>query len=547
MAKDVQYYKNVYYKGSMPDDTCEYLLQLSKTIEVVPSLVNCVRDLTKDTIKEVKAQAERYCKENGTYVGFRRNRSNDPIGTLRNEQTVGVAFLYSAISALLGDSVGLGKTVQVAALINLLEREYRKEGRTFRYCFLTKKTSVGQIRDKLIQFTGNFVELLDDGGSDSVSKWLERNKDERYPALAGTHSLLQNGDFIIEASKRPFDLVVIDESFAKKTTSDTYRNAKTLLKKHHRIVFLNATPFEINAREFYNQLALLDPTYMPNVGDFERLYQVKEHYTGFNRRRSIKYKDADKFREAVSLKYLARTRESLNAVYDDNHFKLYIVENSPQQKKLSKDSSLYYNIGDYPTGVDKSIPYSEDTTPKLAALNYILNNEIKPHENQCLIYCKLKDCQREMLEYVESWGYRVIIVNGETAQKKRTELIEGMNDGKYDVLITNVKESIDLTRCDNTVIYSIDPNPKALEQVEGRMTRDLNVIGKRLFMLVAAGKEKRYVDKHLKDRVVASDSFTTASKSMVANALKGDTNRVVFKSEKNVEDEDETYTITLDY
>ena len=40
-----------------------------------------------------------------------------PLGELRDYQTIGVSFMYMSKYCLLGDSVGIGKTVQVAGLI----------------------------------------------------------------------------------------------------------------------------------------------------------------------------------------------------------------------------------------------------------------------------------------------------------------------------------------------------------------------------------------------------------------------------------------------
>ena len=42
------------------------------------------------------------------------------LGKLRPEQTVGVAFMYYSPRSILGDGVGLGKTVEISALLNLL-------------------------------------------------------------------------------------------------------------------------------------------------------------------------------------------------------------------------------------------------------------------------------------------------------------------------------------------------------------------------------------------------------------------------------------------
>ena len=44
------------------------------------------------------------------------------LGQLRKYQTVGTAFMYFSPRSIIGDGVGLGKTAEIAALINLLKQ-----------------------------------------------------------------------------------------------------------------------------------------------------------------------------------------------------------------------------------------------------------------------------------------------------------------------------------------------------------------------------------------------------------------------------------------
>ena len=44
------------------------------------------------------------------------------VGTLRDYQTVGAAFLYRSPRSMLGDAAGLGKTPQICGMINAVRR-----------------------------------------------------------------------------------------------------------------------------------------------------------------------------------------------------------------------------------------------------------------------------------------------------------------------------------------------------------------------------------------------------------------------------------------
>lgn len=550
MAKELLFYEGKYYQGSLSNEQCSQLLALlSEDFTVVPSLKHCIKDVPDWLITDMINDAESYEKDHGTLRGFNKDYSKDiRVGTLRDAQTIGVAFMYYAESALLGDEVGLGKTVQVAGLANVLKKVYQDQGKDFTYCFLTEKSSAAQIRNKMIQFTGEYVGLLESGEKAVIERYLERNKDKRHYSIVGCHSLLVNPEFLTYAAKNPFDLIIIDESsILKNTSSEYYINTKALFKYHKRKILLNATPLEIHLRDFYNQLNLLDPHFLPTVAEFESRYTKRRR--GMYGFKTVGYKNEEEFREAISLRYLSRTRAELGAKYQDNVYRTILVPLSPIQKELNKKTSLSQLVTDYPTKVNRNVPFTPETTPKLAVLLHILEEAVGMFASQALIYCRYVEAQQEMAKIIEEkFGYRVAVLNGQgrtSNSKVRAEIVNDFNNGEYDVLITNVLRGIDLKTCDNCILYTIDPNPQKMVQFEGRITREFDILGKSVWLLVAMGKEKRFVEKNLKLRATASASFTNTGKSMVLTAINTGENKELFvpnqsySPEEDTEDEDD--------
>lgn len=530
MSRQVKLYQGKYYQGSLSDETARILLSLINDYEVVTSLKHCIRDVPEYLIMDIKREAEEYERTYGSLEGYVPSITQDlGVGTLRDAQTIGVAFMYYAGSALLGDEVGLGKTVQIAGLYNVLKKEYANRGKSFTLCFLTEKSAAGQVRDKLIQFTGEYIGLLESSEKNVVEQFLFANKNKWYYSFVGCHSLLNNPDFLVAAAKRPFDLIVIDESSVlKNSRSDIYQNCKSLFKYHDRKILLNATPLELTLRDLYNQLILLDPHFLPSVTEFESRYTKRK----FNRMSGFKivgYKNEEEFREAISLRYLARNRVELGAKYKDNKYQMVLVPLSNVQKELSKKTSLHQMVVDYPTGVDRKVPFTPETTPKLAVLLKILESVCVKKKNQALVYCRFVEAQEQMAQILrDRLGLKVVVLNGQPRSggaKMRAEIVNAFNQGEYDVLITNVLRGIDLKTCDNCILYTIDPNPQKMVQFEGRITREFDVIGKSLWLLVAMGREKDFVEKTLKLRANASVSFTNAGKSMVITAIAGEDNK----------------------
>lgn len=529
--RELVYYKETYLQGSMSDEAAQLIVSLDDYSEV-QELKHIITNMPDHIIDEFKKSAEAHIKKNKTYAGFDDSvyREQAGIGTLRPAQTIGAAHMYYAGSMVLGDQVGTGKTVEVAALIRILMKEYASEKRKFRYVFLAEKTSAAQLRDKLMKFTGEFVGLLPSGTQPVVTKFISQNPTGMNYSIVGTHALIDNPDFLVYLAENQVDLVIVDESsICKNTTSSAYSNLKALFKYTERKILLNATALETNLREVYNQLTLCDPHFMPTVADFSRVYEIKKRDHWGRHGKVTGYKNSDVFKEEVKLRYLSRNRQSEGAEYRDNKPILMLVALTKEQKRLIKLTSMDRMVVDYPPGIDRYLGYNEETTMKLRALCHLLDNVIDAKRNATMVYCHYIDCQQAMLEYLQQKGYRCVILNGGVKKTTdREEIARDFNIGLYDVIITNVQKGLDLKNCDNGIMYSIDPNPAKMVQFEGRMTREIDIIGKSLYMLVSMGKEKKRVERDFKVRLEASIEFTNAGISMVSDSVMDKENVMYF-------------------
>jgi len=516
-------YRDEYYRGSLTDNECELLLQIVQA-KSVGVLKNIIKNTPDHVVMMMQKDLTQFKKEGNSSVlnGYEISEQ----GTLTDAQTVGVAFLYHAKSALLGDEVGLGKTVQVAGLLNLLKEEKKVREEEFSFCFLTEKSNVPQIQEKLIKFTGDYVYRLDSAERKEVEKYFSLKKLYNVGVVA-PHSLLNSGVFMKEMLNRPFDIIIVDESSVlKNNQSEIYKNTKEIFNFVDRKVLLNATPVETNLRDIYNQLALLDKGYLPKVTDFNKQFvKFKKTFYGFQ---PSGYKNVEFFKKAISLRYLARTRKDLGADYENNTYKMIVVPLSEQQKELMRKSSLKQMINDYPSGVDRNIPFNIQTTPKLDALYYLLENEIDVN-SQVLIYCRFIEAQEALKEHLESMGFRVGLLNGRSSLSERDKVVKDFNEGNFEILITNVLRGLDLRYCDNCILYTIDPNPQKMVQFEGRITRDLDIKYKNVYMLVSMGREKDFVENELKLRVKMSKEVVNQGNSMVIQSILEGDNKIYFE------------------
>lgn len=534
-TSDTKYFKGKYLQGNMSDQNAAAILALTEDYTVVTSLKHVIKDLHKYQITDIKNEASEYLSNHKTFEGLKTDYTqNAPLGTLSDPQTMGVAFMYYAGSALLGDEVGLGKTVQVAGLMNTLRTEFKNQGKPFHYLFLTEKSIVEQIQEKLIQFTGTYTYHLESAEAKNIKKFLTYTESGHRTSVVGSHSLLNSPEFLTYLAKNPFDAIVFDESKGvKKQSSGLSQNAKSVFKLHQRVILLNATPVETELREVYNQLDLLDPDYMPTVGEFERRFMKKKRAMyGFV---PDGFKNEHEFAEMIRLRYYARTRRDLGAKYEDNYYRTVLVPLSPVQKELKKKTSLQQMLVDYPKGVDRKVEFNEETALKLKALFTILEERIDIGMTQAIVYCRYVSAQKEMCQLLQERGYRAVILNGKTPDKKRKEISDAYTQGEYDVMITNVLRGLDLNTCDTAILYTIDANPQNMVQFEGRMTREFDVKNKAVYLLVAVGREKKFVETELKLRVNMSMAFSKTGNSMVLEAISSEENKELF-AESDYED-----------
>lgn len=510
----------IYYKGKLKgkyldDKSCKILDNLKE----LSNENGCVSDL-KNVIYNLSDKEVEYIKNGGDPRMIEKD-----VGTLSDAQTVGVAYMFYARRLVLGDSVGLGKTVEICALMNFLKIMYGKEdGVTFRYLYLTEKTLLTEARDKLIKFTGDYVGMVR-GEKKYVQEFIKDNPEGLNYSVVGTHSLINSAPFQEYISRyreefgaNPFDALIVDESsILGNTATQTYENAKVLAKGIDWVIVLNATPFGKNLRTFYAQINFVDDSLLPTKTTFQNLYEVKD-YTGAYPKFSGKYKNVDIFENQVGYRYLKRTRKLLGAKFEDCSCDVKVCSVSKYQRYLLKRTSIPQMVIDCPSYFDETLLVDEEVCPKIGALYDLFDNELL-NVDRVLIYSQYKESQRVILDALESRGISCDHINGDTKMKDRDSIVRRFRMGDFRVLVTNVQKGLDLECCNYCVFYSYDTNPNSMVQFEGRMTRSLDIIDKHVYIIVSRGNELKKLKNLVADRATASDMFASSDFSCVLSLL----------------------------
>ena len=513
-------YKNGRFAGKyLTDDICdklEKLRRLDGAKKSVLDLKDIIYDLTPSQVSEIKSL---YPME---YEGELLK------GKLENLQTIGVAYMFFARSMILGDSVGIGKTVEVCGLFNLLEKSLEDREDPFRFLFLTEKTAVDQVRDEVIRFTGHYAETVF-GTKDCVQKFVNSNYDELHYSVVAPHSLLKSKDFqeymrffTEEVGYNPFDIIVIDESgdILCNPSTQYYKDGKFIADMFDRVILLNATPFEKDLLNFYAQLNFVDTTLLPTKTSFMKDYVIMS-YTGAYPMPSGKYRNADKFRHLVGYRYFARTRKSTGAIMKDCTADVVVTPLSKEQRYLLQKVSMPRMVYECPSYFRMGIETNTETTPKLKELIRIISEEWKDAPS-ILVYSFYKESQAVIQRVLAEHGIESEIMNGSFSQEQRRDIVNKFKLGDIRILITNVQKALNFGNCNHCIFYSYDSNPNKMVQFEGRMTRTYNIVDKHVILLVSKGDELRNFKQMVADRAKASDVFAGSDFSCVLSILLND-------------------------
>lgn len=524
-AKDIRYFNNR-YMGSLDDITCnqlEQIIELDSNNGCFSDLRHMIYNLPEQMVNQIIYEYEQY----GEIV----SELDRPYGTLEDMQTLGTAFAFIAKKCLLGDSVGLGKTSQMAGLCRMLKNTYRAENKPFKYLFLTEVTLLDEARSKMIQFTGEYAHILK---GDKVNCGRFASK---FPSgyglkdgVIGAHSLLNQGVFIewLESCRTsgngfPFDLLIVDESkVLGGGKSGIVKNAEMVIKYFERVVFLNATPFGTNLSTFYNQLNLLDDRLLPVKTNFDKEYVIMD-YRGMYPRPSGKYKNSEQFQRNVGYRYFARTRREKGAVQESCTNTIELSELSGVQKELLQKTSIPRLVYDCPNVVDPSIEFNVENVPKLGSLLRVLRTKCAD-EKSILVFVYYRKAQDEISKQLTKYGFTNKVLCGETKAEERAEITKGFKNNDFRVLITNVQRGLDIDYCNYCIFYSYDADPSNMRQFEGRITRSFNIIDKHIILLCSEGKEYKRLTTVIKERAEASSMFAKADLSCVLDLLLGGEN-----------------------
>lgn len=517
-----------HYCGELTVYEQENILSTQKQ-SVIPKLKHMIFDFPKTLVEEADAL-------NISVLQLLRNKKEDCKkyrGELRDYQTVGAGFLWLSPFSVLGDGVGIGKTVEISALINML----RMMGQMNRVLIAVDPTAVTQTINEIKRFTGMRVLELPSLAA-KMSKVIDTTDMKDIDIIVTKHTAIKSDVFFDwlkynvyyepgTGKKRNnlYDVFILDESSVVKTPDTIqYTYTKDVVEMAKRAHFLNATVFETHILDIYHQMNMLIPTAIPQVSDMKKEFCVYERGSFYKtikgeRKRFMKfdlvgYRNEELFKERLKLFYFARSIQDVGLQGNNKYMVCEIMPSEKQLRAMKKGYRSGEVLNDPSLIPELKLPTSEDNVPKLKRAISLCTQDFA--QSTILIYCFHKNTQYVMKALLEKEGKRVGIINSDTKDKERVLLMDQFNNGELDILITNSKRSLNLYSGNVCIMYSLEGNPAKMEQIRGRIDRHVDD-KERVFVLmyyIHSPEYELFFSKAVSRNQAARD-FTIDSKSAV--------------------------------
>ena len=503
------------FRGDLEPEVCdkvdtllEYINEVVGTggvVQEIPNLMNSIYALREEQIEQVLEQKNS--------VGV-----DKPLGSLRDGQTLDVAFTLLVKNALLGASVGLGKTAVTASLINIYRDRCKELGVPFRYVFVTANHLIHQSRKELVMFTGEYVGVTS-GDQKEVARFIKEGEEiGGYEGIVATYSAVKSFEFMRwlhnYLGEDKLTYLFVDESeVLGNVRSDLYKNMKVLREYAENVVCLNATVFAKDITTMYAQLDFVAPDKMPNKTPFEQAYCVKHHITN----QIIGYRNTDEFNKAIRYIYFKRSRQERGVSVVGSHVHLYLHKLSNYQRDLLGKTSMYYAVFEDPSIIDDEWTFNLEDVPKAMKLLELVREN---RGEQFIVYVQNVQTQYNLRDMLEKAGFTVSILNGQDTNtaKKKAAVKDAFKQEKRDVLLTNLQTGLNMNEVNHLVFYSFSKDSGKMAQVEGRMVRELDIVGKNIYIIMANKKEYEVLTK-ARQHAIATAKHTKGEVSLLNKFL----------------------------
>lgn len=511
------------YIGNMSEQQAELIMQTRQS-NVIPNLKKMIFNFPTELIKESINRD----------ISIRQLLKDDNIdcsqyiSELRDYQTVGTAFMYLSPRSIISDGCGLGKTVEISGLLNWLRNQHEMT----RFLMAVETSAIGQVQAELSRFCG-FYTVAMPSEAPKIKKVIESTDWTKVDGIIIKHSTLRSDAFSKwlalnldeNGMCKLFNTFILDESSViKNDTTKMFQYTQNICNIVGRVHLMNATAFETSIVDIYNQLNMINGVLLPKKWRIEKefcTYTRASYWTKENgkaklnfRRERSGYKNQEAFKQSLRLVYFGRSAKDVGK--DLPHiYKVYEVEPSNAMSLGLEKGYRYNEILNCPSLLpDAGIPMDRKNVPKLDRLCDLIQNEFAGQS--VMVYCFHLAAQQAIADEMVKIGRKPITLNGSCTDAERLKAQDGFNNGTYDVIITNIKKSLNLYGGDVCIFYSMETNPSKSFQIASRVDRHIDDSIKTFVLMLYKGTDEyRFFTTTVKQRAKDARDLTIDAKTTV--------------------------------
>lgn len=408
----------------------------------------------------------------------------------RPYQRQGIAVMLAAKCLLLGDAVGLGKTIQSIGAI----AQAMKQGACRRAMVVTQASLKGQWQDEAVAYLR--PEAIDGLAAKVVVVRGDRNKRVAIYRDPEPVVFIVNYElFLHDLDDMPaVDMIFLDEAAKiKNIGSQTYGNIAHYCRRHgveYRYA-LTATPIETRLEDLFSILSFLGHrllgfhTYF--LYHYCKLRQFKAP-NGAQIRQIVGHMNLDEARSRTAHAILRRTKDDAKLKLPELVIRNMVVDLKPEQREMYEmfKKGLVRKSGAPIDPLQQSLLLREvcdslaliegsgsTASAKLDELEYLVKEIFTP-EQSIIVFTQWKRMADMIVKRLaRHYSTRPRMIAGNTKETDRDKHRRDFNDRKFRCLVMTDagRAGLNLQACETMVNFELPWNPAVLKQRIGRMHR----------------------------------------------------------------------------
>lgn len=453
-------------------------------------------------------------------------------GDLFSHQRVGTTWLLAVKNGLLADDPGVGKTLQILALMAILKEKNELRRRAI---IVPNTPAVGQWGDEIARWVPGLRSTVIDS-SLLADKRINKYSTPWDVLVIGYHLLIKDVDTLVGLG--PYDLVVSDDVDPLLKHSNATHEALRKLSQGSKFAFtLNATPLQIELEQLHGALVpvggydIFDSLEMFKLR-YRKREKVFDETTGKKKWADTGYKNVTEFKEKIRPILLRRKATELTDIRMPDLM-------PPQIEWLEMSSLQRTRYEELQAGIMRLIreegetikhinalakftygqqicaglpalgePDGPGASPKMDRLFHRLNGVWS--DRKSIVFVKNVGMVKAAIHRSAESGFGCAMVWGQKQNaKQRKEQVERFwDDPDCRILIgtTSLERSLNLQVANNVVALDTHLNPARMKQILGRARRAGSAHDRVFFTsyMMLGTQEEKYNDA-LRRRQAMSD------------------------------------------